>query len=156
MSVGTRAPLRMMGAVISGAPNTSEVRMTRGGDFVFSSLSGVAVDTLVVSGPGRLNTVTRLTVASGSAVVFYDGNIATSGGPFAVSGHLALGTILQPIVPAVSGLFYQAVFPAYGQPMPVDMPFKNGLIAAPAGSGTPSFCASFSLENVASGTGAAA
>src|SRR5690242_20076362 len=109
MSVTSRNPLRMAGAIVySGSPNTGEVRTTRGGEIVYSALSGVAVDTLIQSGAGRLNTVSRLTVASGMGVIFYDSAIATSGGPFAVSGHLALATILQPIVPAVSGLFYQA------------------------------------------------
>lgn len=149
MSVPSRAPLRMAGAVVNALfPNTGEVRFTRGGDQTFWSQSGVAVDTQVFSGAGRLNTITRLTQASGAGVYFYDGIIATSGGPFAASGHKVIGAIIQPIPLPLTGSGTNNVFQwqGVGVPLAVDMPFSSGLIMAPIGSGTPSFNFSWTPE----------
>lgn len=141
--------MRLLGAVPnSGWANTGEQRYTRGGEVTYSSWSGVAVDTLVVSGPGRLNSLTRLSVASGGVIVCYDGNIATSGGPFATSGHRVLGVVLQPLVPAISGFNNTPQFATYGVPVQVDMPFANGLIAACVASGTPAFNLSYTVETL--------
>lgn len=147
MSVPTRSPLRMAGAILnSGGLNTGEVNFADGGERTYWSASGVAADTLIQSGAGRLNVVTQLTqLASGRAVIFYDSAIATSGGPFSASGHKALFTIQPTFSPGVwSGVAPRA---DWNLPQKPQMAFQSGLVAAPVvNSGTCSFAVGYTLE----------
>lgn len=145
MSVTSRNPLRMAGAAVnSGNVNTGEVGFTTGGGQVYSAgLSGITVDTLIFSGAGRLNNISVLTnLVSGRAVVFYDGAVATSGGPFALSGHKVLATI--PTGWRESG--YVNTLSQAGSVLPVQMPFQSGLIAANQASGAVGWSVSFTPE----------
>jgi len=147
MSVTTRNPLRTAGANLnSGNVNTGQLPNTQGGGRNYSAGSGVAVDTLIFSGAGRLDVVVQTTqLASGRGVVFYDGNIATSGGPFTTSGHVVLAVIQPTFSPAVwSGTVPRA---DWSDPRYPAAPFFSGLIAAPKpDSGTCSFALSFTPE----------
>lgn len=113
----------------------------RAGDVVYTAFSGVGVDTLIVGGPGKLNQIVTwdtYPLASGGGVMFYDSAVATSGGPFGTSGHQFLGCIF----PYTSGS--ANIGTPVGQPVVFDMPFANGLVAAPiGGSGGPAFAVSY-------------
>lgn len=146
MSTPRRRPTFLAGSPrSSGDVQTGELNWTRGGGRVYTSFSGVIVDTLVYSGGGRLNTLTvfdTYPLASGGGAYFYDGHVATSGGPFSTSGHQILGIIF----PYTSGT--STIGTPIGQPIPIDMPFRSGLIAAPfGGSGGPGFTISYTPES---------
>ena len=133
----------MLGANInSGAPATGELLVTRGGIATFTNYSGTAAgnDVAITTGAGRLNTILIHTlIASGQSVFFYDSAVATSGGPFAASGHKIVG-----IIPTSwSGAFN--VMSDWARPFVVDMPFTSGLVAATR-SGTPGFSISYTPE----------
>ena len=131
----------------SGDVQTGEIQHVRGGGRAFTNFSGTAAgnDVLIYSGAGRLNSILQHTqMQSGQTVYFYDSAIATSGGPFAASGHKIVG-----ILPATwsqgapgSGAINQQT----GQPLNVDFPFQSGLVAATR-SGTPGFSVSYTVEN---------
>jgi len=119
MSLRTRKPVRMAGAIIqSGNLDTGEVRMTRGGERVATIFSGAinmnagagapgaafssGGSVLIISGAGRLNSFTALWpagvalagngeggVVSGQPIVVYDSVIT------ARSGVLTDGTISE-------------------------------------------------------------
>lgn len=145
MSLASRNPVRSIGmSPWSGGLNTGHFQSTFGGQQVYTSFSGVVVDTLVLAGGGRLDSVFRYTVGSGSPVIFYDGHVATSGGPFSTSGHKVLG-ILRSDVAVLSGVLTPVGSPQ-NVPINFGFPFFSGLIAAPIGSGTPSFSATYTPE----------
>lgn len=145
------------GNVNSGAPNTGEVPMTRGGQFVAALYSGNVVsggnlvsivnllgvktagsDVMLVSGAGRLNTIMPYTNAPGTAVTIYDAADVASGGPFVTSGHRPLAIVPGwPQNGAISG--------AGPFPIPVDMPFSSGLCIA-LKSGVNLFSLSYTVE----------
>ena len=152
MAVVSRVQLRFVGATVnSGAVNTGEQRQTYGGGQVSTIYSGMVsgvsilgavgaiantvaqgADLMLWSGPGRLKDVLILQgVVSGQQTTFYDGALATSGGPFVASGHRILG-----IIPAGTATF-PGVFGLLGSGLPTvlagqvlsyDMPFHSGLI----------------------------
>lgn len=131
----------------SGGIQTGEVMYNRGGDHSFGQISGVGVATLIYSGPGRLNSVltTQLGI-SGVATIFYDGTAATSGGPFATSGHKIL-CIIPPLLTALAG---SGTLNPLGWPGVLqypDMPFNSGLYVAPTLSGSHGFSCSFTPES---------
>lgn len=108
MSVGTRNPLRMQGANVSGQISTNELLFTRGGlqtACVYSGAIAMGVtacptgalssggSVLITSGAGRLNTFTALypagvalagnganAVISGQPIVLYDSAITARSG----------------------------------------------------------------------------
>ncbi len=157
MSLTSRNPLRMIGGIVySGAPNTGEQRMTRGGDVVFTVYSGGALspgsgfpapvaqtgDQIKLwSGAGRLNTVIPLAAQmalSGVALTFYDAGAVAASGPGTVKDTFrVLGSINVP--QGQSGLT------TFTTPYYFDMPFTSGLCVA-AISGTTGFSCSFSVE----------
>lgn len=140
MSTPIRRPLFMAGTPrSSGDIQTGEVNMTRGGNRTYTATSGVAVDTLIYAGAGRLNTAFAYTRISGH-VIFYDAGTAVSGGPFA--GNKVLGYIGDNMV-GISGVAQRLL----ATPIAFDMPFQSGLVAAPVGSGGPSFTLSFIPES---------
>lgn len=149
MSFRTRKPVRMAGALIqSGNVDTGAVVMEKAGSRVYTSFSGVAVDTSIHAGQGKLNQAFYFTqIASGRGVIFYDGHAVTSGGPFSASGHKVLGILPMHAADAYfSGvernpISYPGVVNQY------DFPYYSGLIAAPlAGSGNASFSVSYSPD----------
>ncbi len=148
MSVPVSRPCYIAGTQnSSGDVGTAELRFTQGGGRAFTQWSGSVADNdvLIFSGAGRLNTLLQITqLVSGQAVVFYDSAIATSGGPFAASGHKIVG-IIPSTFPggAWSG---NLIVPWTGAPVIVGMPFQSGLCAATR-SGTPGFTAGYSVEN---------
>lgn len=174
MSLSTRNPLRLAGAnVNSGQPNTGELPFIRGGMACASIFSGTAnlsgviptcttafgvpdsaggYDLKLVSGAGRLNSVLAFnSIQSGQTVTFYDGAVATSGGPFSASGHKIIG-----VMPSVfqqggaSGFNQQIIFT--GQPFNVDFPFTSGLIVAQK-SGQGGFSVTYTVETPVSTAG---
>lgn len=83
----------------------------------------VGADVLVVSGPGRVISITphqTYLSLSGVAISLYDGAGAVSGGPVAASGHIPLGGI--PAAFGVSGQVVQSHVP-----IALNMPFFSGL-----------------------------
>ncbi len=161
MSVSTRNPIRMIGGQpFSGGPNTGEFQHVRGGSVAVSFYSGavapgvtggqgavaVGSDVMIYSGAGRLNSVMpHVQMVSGLAVFFYDGIAAISGGPLAASGHQIIGVI----PPTYGGSFVSggAVPAPTGQPINIDMPFRNGLCFN-SRSGQPGFTLSYTPEVV--------
>lgn len=136
----------------SGNMDTGQMLETFGGGQVFTSFSGVVVDTVVQSGPGRLDTVMAYaTLLSGRGVIFYDSAVATSGGPFSASGHKVVGVISPAWNQSASGFLNNV---GAGEPMRPGMPFFSGLVAAPGvgGSGGPSWTISYTVASVVSGT----
>lgn len=104
--------------------------------------SGAAGDTLIWSGGGRLNQILPLTVTtSGQQAVFYDSNVATSGGPFPASGHAVIG-----ILPGSQAGASGAVAAAPAQtPIVLGTPFVSGLVVHTQSGGGP-FTVFFSTE----------
>lgn len=158
MSVTSRNPLRFAGATVnSGFPNTGEVPWTRGGMATATVYSGgllapgsgflpagavkTADQILLVSGPGRLNTIVPLNsvfALSGVPNIFYDSTVvARSGGPVSESGYRTLALLNAPN--GQSGLL------TFTAPIPVDMPFTSGLSVSCV-SGTTGFTVSFTPE----------
>jgi hypothetical protein len=165
MSISTRSPLRVAGGnVNSGNVYTGEQNFTLGGGqsaTIFSGMvSGVLIngagvvpnttsqgaDVQFYSGAGRLKDVLVLTPSaiSGGRVIFYDAGVATSGGPFAASGHKIVGQIPQGFgfgpggtsgVPLVGG----------GQALGFDFVFNSGLCANMV-SGAPGFTVTWTPE----------
>ena len=156
MSVATRNPLRLAGAVLhSGGINTGELLYTLGGQITASIYSGALApslnaapgatggpDVLFFSGAGRLKGVTlqqTTSPLSGPAIFFYDTGVVTSGGPFIASGHKILA-VVNPI--QVSGAWNaQSIVGPYV----FDVPFQSGLAVA-LKSGQPGFSATYTPE----------
>ena len=158
MSLSTRNPKRLIGGnPNSGFPNTGELALTRGGMLTATVYSGgllspgsgflpagavkTADQVLLVSGPGRLNTVTPLAgiaVLSGAPLTFYDSTVvARSGASPAESGYRTIGLVNAPV--GLSGNFLPIT------PIQFDMPFSSGLcVGAPLLS--VGFTASFTVE----------
>lgn len=156
MSVKVLAnPTQLAGSPgLSGDCGDRHVRWTDGGERVYTALSGIAVDTLVFSGGGRVNKLVVLTsFQSGRPVSVYDGNIATSGGPHLGSGHLMLGTIPAVWREGASGVINDLSAP--GSVINVQAPFRSGLIVAPgaAGSGTVGFSIIYTPDPVSAASG---
>lgn len=139
MSVTTRSPLRLAGAqLFSGGVNTGEQQTTRGGSVAGSIYSGTAIlsgallatygsvgtgyDAILFSGAGRLNSVLPHSVISGVSVTFYDTAVATSGGPFAASGHKILA-----VIPANTIGAFGNSLGCGPLPIQLDVPFQSGL-----------------------------
>lgn len=84
--------------------------------------TGLPGDVQLVSGAGRLNLILpHTTVTSGLTTVFYDAAVATSGGPFAASGHVILG-VIPPTWTANSG-----VANAPQARIVMEVPYRSGL-----------------------------
>ena len=149
------SPVRNSGSM--GA--TGQTMYTQGGGQMSPhNVSGIGVDTLVVSGPGRLDTMLLTNfLQSGRGVVFYDAAVATSGGPFAASGHRILGVI----PPATNTGLQASGIPGGavawdGIPKPCGSPFHSGVVAAPwpagaTASGTHGYAISYTLAQLVSG-----
>jgi hypothetical protein len=110
-------------------------------------------DFLLQSGGGRLDGITPLgkqTSGVTQAVTFYDASVATSGGPYPLSGHTIIGQI-PPFGNSWSGGLQQAsgVLSTYNAlPAPalaLGLPFLSGLCVH-LQSGQPPFSISFSPE----------
>lgn len=145
MSLSSRNPVRFGGMGFwSGSVNTGQLQTTPGGQQVYTSFSGVGADTQIFAGAGRLDGGIQLTAAtSGRTVVFYDGAVATSGGPFSASGHKIVGFLPAQQPPANSG----QVNILNGVPFVWGYPFFSGLnAAAVGGSGGPSFTVTYTPE----------
>ena len=116
---------------------------TTGGTKNWAIYSGSAAlnDQLVVSGTGRLASVTlhqSVLAMSGVGLQIYDSNIATSGGPFAASGHKIFANPLTP--QGVSGQHLPA-----GVPFPVGTYYETGICVATR-SGQPGVTLSYTPE----------
>lgn len=146
MSVTSRNPLRVVGAVVnSGSVNTGEQCWTQGGQSTYTAFSGVNVATLVASGPGRLNeTLVTAQLTSGQSVVFVDSATATSGMPFSTSGHKIVGLIPPIWRVGASGILN--IGSEEGRVQVVGIPFFSGIVACPLASGTPGFTVSWTHE----------
>lgn len=144
MSQPTAKPCFIAGTpVSSGNVQTGEINTTTGGARSKSYLSGIGVDTLIVSGAGRLNNVVVLTqITSGHMVSFFDESVATSGA--IVAGANCIYQIPPPWNVAGSGLVNPAGLA--GSVTNVGMPFSSGLVVAPVGSGTCGFAFSWTPE----------
>jgi hypothetical protein len=155
MSIPTKNPLRMMGAIPnSGFPNTGELPYTRGGMQTACVFSGgvlspgsgflgngvkTADQLLLASGAGRLNSVVLLGppgfTLSGITLTFYDAATVAASGVFGGNRPLAQ---------------FNAPQGASGQLGPVgvqiiDMPYTSGLCVNCV-SGTTGWTASFTPE----------
>jgi hypothetical protein len=144
----------------SGSIDTGQVLFTQGGQKLGAWIqSGLGVDTVIQSGPGRLDTILLTTyLQSGRGAIFYDSAVATSGGPFSASGHLIVG-ILPPAVNVGIGIISgttTGIVPWTGEPYRPQMPFFSGLVAAPwpaagTASGTHGFSVSYTIQTIVSG-----
>lgn len=147
MANTTQNPTRLVGGIISsGFINTGETRFIEGGEATFTALSGVNVAAVVFSGAGRFNGhIVISNLASGQPVLFVDAvPIATSGMPFATSGHKVVGLI--PPVWRVGASGNLTTNSQEGLRVRFDAPFFSGLVACPLASGTPSFTCVFTPE----------
>ncbi|RJQ27124.1 hypothetical protein C4577_02280 [Candidatus Parcubacteria bacterium] len=165
MSVNTRSPIRMLGAVnASGNINDGAMAFNQGGQYTYSCYSGgllglgsgsvnpavnaatVGGHACIVSGPGRLNLIFAHQVSSSglSPVIFYDSNLAALSGvsSFALSGYPVVG-VLAAVPPPISGLMGNS--PAQHTN---GFPFTNGLSVS-AASGAPGFSCTWTLGNQA-------
>ena len=161
MSVRSKSPLRMAGAVVnSGGLDTGEVNWTNGGTQRFSAFSGgirnlssggpppatgapaVTADHAVLfSGAGRLNKAQPHVFVSGGAVVFYDSAVVARSGPFlAESGYGILG-----VIPANTIGMSPQLGGGIG-PIDFGVPFNSGLCVAFA-SGAHGFTVTFTPES---------
>lgn len=153
MAIISRSPTRLAGACInSGSVNTGETNLNNGGGQAATIYSGIltgpglvsapgavanGTNVLFYSGAGRLNNIIPIAGISGVTVQFYDAAVATSGGPFALSGHKVIG-VLQGNTLVVT------------QNAPIgkietQAPFQSGLCAAVL-SGSPGFTITFTPE----------
>lgn len=114
---------------------------TDAGNNVSCIFSGSAAlsDQLIYSGQGRLDSVLPHVQTSGVQVVFYDAAVATSGGPFAASGHNILGVLPANTWAGGPG---GGVFGAGPVPATFNTPFFSGLCVATK-SGQPGFTATY-------------
>lgn len=122
-----------------------------GGGGMLSLFTGPG-DYLLQSGYGRLDYLLQhQNLQSGQGVIFYDGSPATSGGPFALSGHKIVG-LIPPTWSVPAGVTVASgqtnfVRAFDGAPIQVSMPFQSGLCVA-IKSGQPGFTASWTPEPV--------
>lgn len=130
----------------SGDVQTGEIATTHGGGRTFMRLSGlIGGDALIQSGAGRLNSILVLNnLTSGQSVLFYDSATATSGGPFATSGHRVVGIIPPVWREGASGVINANSAP--GISLFPEMPFQSGLCVAIVASGGPGFTVSYTVE----------
>lgn len=173
MSLGTRSPLRMQGAYVSGTPNTGEVPWTRGGQATATIYSGAIAagvaaagtgafasggSVLVASGVGRLNTFTAIFPAgvalagngeqgilSGAPIIVYDSAITARSGVYTDSTIAESGRkILYTWYPP---RLLSGATPVGGgfNPVQLDIPFFSGL-AVMALSGAPGYTLSYTPE----------
>ena len=171
MSLTTRRPVRMAGAVLnSGAPNTGEVAFQNGGIqtatmwsgnlLTNASLTGCPAGavtsgghTMLWSGAGRLHRIlVHDMLTSGQQVTFYDSaTIAPSG--ISVSGQRFIGRI-PARAPATLALASGEVDQQrqWQTVIEMQMPFTSGLSVG-AASGAPGFTVSFTPESVPTSTG---
>lgn len=162
MSIKTRSPIRFLGGVsVSGYVNDTAMQTTQGGNRSFSVYSGGLITLgsgtqspllvsnpgtghiVIVSGPGRFNTVLAHQIISGVAVTFYDSNVAALSG---VALHTNSGYTVIGILPANTlGAYGNSLG---GGPLPqiIGTPFYNGLSAA-AASGTPGFTVTWTPDD---------
>lgn len=167
MSVGSRSPLRVLGSipvvsgsVASGFANTSEIRVTDGGEIVAcvwsgnlltnASLTGCPAGSVTSgghiqlwSGAGRLNKIMpHAMLTSGQPVTFYDAGTITASG-VSVSGQKFIGRI-PARAPATLALASGEVDRQmrWEDVITVNMPFASGLCVG-AASGAPGFTVSF-------------
>lgn len=146
----TAKPQIMAGTSLrSGDPNTGQILMTTGGGRAHTVYSGTAGgDANIVVGGGRVDKGilfhSIIPVLSGVPVILYDSAVATSGGPFAASGHKIVGILQHPPVHGnsnVSGVFestrHLAALLDLG-----GIPFTSGLCHTGT-SGQPGFTVSF-------------
>ncbi len=153
MSVPVKNPCFVAGTPLaSGSLQDGAVYTTTGGGRAYTALSGVTADTLIFSGAGRLNAISVLNnIVSGQQVIFYDAAVATSGGPFAASGHKVVGTIPPVWHPAASGVINPAAAPGFVNN--VNFPFQSGLCVANRASGTAGWSVAFTPETNTNFTG---
>ena len=139
-------PQQTIGASInSGYVNTGEFNNNTGGQSVYTSFSGIIVDTMIYSGGGRFKSVEVISnINSGQSTVFYDAHVVTSGGPFSTSGHRILGIIPPVWVVGASGVINEFAKP--GNRQVKDAPFFSGLAVAVISSGAPSFTAQYTPD----------
>ena len=154
MSVSTRNPLRIAGAVtFSGGPNTNQVAVTTGGSICVSIYSGGLINfgsgstnlrpvvhsgghAVYWSGPGRLNYVLPHQAISGVQGQVYDA--ATPAG----SG---VGTTTSPILAIIPTMLSTLVGQASPFPIHSPLPFSSGL-AIDLASGAPGVTLNFTPE----------
>lgn len=164
MSMRTRRPVRMAGAVVtSGHLDTGELNVNQlGGQRRFSAFSGgvyslgsgfpaplaqTADHVVLWSGAGRLKTVFVHQAISGVALQFYDSAIVARSGPntFQESGRGLLGAI-----PPNTWNNNGGTLLGIQVPITFDMPFFSGL-AVVGSSGVPGFTLTWTPEAFRSG-----
>jgi hypothetical protein len=120
------------------AAGSSNINVSGPGDFLLQSGAG-RLDNYLLQPSTTLGGVPNIT--SGGCVVFYDSAVATSGGPYVLSGHkvVAITTYPGEYVTA-SGFGANPLNPVF-----VEMPFQSGLCVA-LKSGQPGFTVAWSSE----------
>ena len=146
----------------SGSVQTGQLTFVLGGGRSFSQFSGALLsnsvlsgggEILIYSGPGRLDScVMHTQMISGQSAVIYDAAVATSGGPFPLSGHKILFVTPPTWAGGVASTSGSALTynPA---PAPISMPFQSGLCCN-IRSGVPGFTLSYTPEVSANFVGA--
>lgn len=144
MSLPIQKPLYLAGTnASSGSVQTGELTFTEGGGRVTCFFSGSTLgDTLIFSGAGRVNVVTMHTqMQSGVSAFIYDAAVATSGGPFGLSGHKMIYATPPTWGGAASGVY----LPLNPAGVLVDKVFQSGLCVNTR-SGNAGFSFSWSPE----------
>ncbi len=147
MSVPRTKPVYLAGTPrSSGDVQTGEVTVTRGGGRVFTAYSGLANDTVIYSGAGRLANILVIGQApsSGGQVAFCDTASITSG--FPIAGQKVIGVIPTIFQAPVTQSGSSNPFALPGTLMVMDMPFQSGLAAIGYRSGGPGFSVSYTPE----------
>ncbi len=147
MSVPRTKPVTVVGTPrSSGDVQTGEIPITRGGGRVFTSYSGLANDTVIYSGAGRLGSILVIGSApsSGAQVAFCDAASITSG--FPIAGQKVIGLIPTPLMVPVTQSGGSNPFSLPGSFVSMDMPFQSGLAVIGYRSGGPGFSVSYTPE----------
>lgn len=148
MSVPRTKPTYLVGTPrSSGDVQTGEIPLTRGGGRVFTAYSGLASDTVIYSGAGRLGSILVIGQApsSGGQVALCDTASITSG--FPVAGQKVIGVIPTIFQVPVTQSGASNPFALPGTLTVVDMPFQSGLAAIGYRSGGAGFSVSYTPES---------
>ncbi len=143
----THYPKVVAGTVLmSGSPNTGQCLVSFGGQKTVTIYSGVAPDTQIQKGAGRLIRAQFLpdpgtVAASGIVIRFYDANIPAVAGPVFLSGHKPLG-VLQIANPDNGAAWASGAVLAQAQAAVFNVVYTSGLCVTQL-SGQPGFTVSY-------------
>lgn len=138
----------------SGSVQTGQLTLVRGGGRSFSQFSGALItnsalsgggEIMIYSGAGRLDScIMHNQLSSGLVATFYDAAIATSGGPFPLSGHKIL-FVTPPTWAGGTASTSGSALAFNPNAVLIGQPFQSGLVVN-IRSGNPGWTIDFSPE----------